>query len=97
MRPGPGQAGGLVEVESPIHYSNLKLVCPVTREPTRIAYRFNEDGTKMRVSKKSGAEIPRPAILSERRTARGVLGPKDTSAAEVLAASFDSLSITPKA
>lgn len=49
--------GGIIKQEAPIHISNLSLVDPKTGEPTRIGYKINEDGKKVRVSKKSGEEI----------------------------------------
>lgn len=39
--------GGVVSVESPIHYSNVALVDPVTDEAVRVVWRFLEDGTKV--------------------------------------------------
>lgn len=49
--------GGIVEKESPIHISNLMLVDPSTNEPTRVGFKFLENGNKVRISKKSGEEI----------------------------------------
>lgn len=49
--------GGIVEKESPIHLSNLMLVCNKCAEPTRIARRVLEDGSKVRVCKKCGELI----------------------------------------
>jgi len=43
-----------------LHYSNVNLVDPVTGKPTRIRRQVLEDGTKVRVAKRSGAIIPRP-------------------------------------
>ncbi len=63
-----GLKGRQVMRERSIHYSNVNLVDPVTNKPTRITKKFLEDGTKVRVSKKSGAIIPRPEILAIRRT-----------------------------
>jgi hypothetical protein len=40
------------------------------RKPTRIAIRFSDDGEKLRVSKKTGTIIPKPAILKERHNPR---------------------------
>jgi large subunit ribosomal protein L24 len=54
-RPGGKTAkGGIIEKESPIHLSNLMLVCNKCAEPTRIGKRILEDGTKVRVCKKCG-------------------------------------------
>ncbi|CAM9551451.1 unnamed protein product [Phaeothamnion confervicola] len=76
----PGQEkGSMMMRPGAIHVSNVHLVCPETNEPTRVARRFLDDGTKVRVSKRSGAVIPRPAVLMERRNPRRVLaGSKDT-------------------
>ncbi len=49
--------GGLVEKEAPIHISNVMLVDPKTGEPTRVGYRFDENGNKIRYAKKSGEQI----------------------------------------
>ncbi len=46
--------GGISKMESPIHVSKLMLVCPRTGKPTRVGYSRLADGTKQRVSKKSG-------------------------------------------
>lgn len=48
--------GGIVEVEAPIHVSNVQLIDPKTGEATRIGFKV-EDGKKVRVSKKSGEII----------------------------------------
>ena len=49
--------GGLVKMEAPIHVSNLQLLDPQSGKPTRVGYKVNEDGKKVRISKKSGEEI----------------------------------------
>lgn len=49
--------GGLIKMEAPINISNLALIDPKSGKPTRVGYRFNEDGEKVRYSKKSGEEI----------------------------------------
>ena len=46
--------GGIIEKESSIHISNVMVIDPKTNEPTRVGYKFLEDGTKVRISKKSG-------------------------------------------
>ena len=53
-----GEKGKIVEVEGPIHISNVMLADPVTGEPTRIKIQRNDDGTFIRISKKSGQPIP---------------------------------------
>lgn len=48
--------GGRVEMEAPIHLSNLALLDPKSGKPTRVGVRV-EDGKKIRYAKKSGEEI----------------------------------------
>ncbi|MDH3650587.1 MAG: 50S ribosomal protein L24 [Saprospiraceae bacterium] len=55
-KPTNEQAGGIREINNPIHISNLMLIDPKTGEPTRIGRRV-EDGKLVRYSKKSGEII----------------------------------------
>ncbi len=57
-RPRPGQAGGIVEKENPIHASNLSLVDPKDQKPTRIGFKV-VDGRKVRFARRSGEIIDR--------------------------------------
>lgn len=55
---GRSQAqGGIIEFEAPISVSNVMLICPHTDEPTRVGIRRDEDGRRIRVSKRSGKDI----------------------------------------
>ncbi|RHK06136.1 50S ribosomal protein L24 [Enterococcus casseliflavus] len=45
--------GGIVEMEAPIHVSNVMVVDPSNGEATRVGYK-EVDGKKVRVSKKTG-------------------------------------------
>ncbi|MCL4267552.1 MAG: 50S ribosomal protein L24 [Anaerolineae bacterium] len=49
--------GGIIEFEAPVDASNVMLVCPHTGEPTRVEIRRDEEGRRIRVSKKSGKDI----------------------------------------
>ncbi len=51
------QNGGIVEVEAPIDASNVMLLDPKTNKPTRVGAKIDENGKKIRVSKKSGYEF----------------------------------------
>jgi len=55
------EQSGIIEMEAPIHVSNVMLVDPKSGEPTRTRMRLDEDGTKERISVKSGDAIPKPA------------------------------------
>ena len=49
--------GGIIERPLPLHVSNVMVVCPVCKKPTRVGYRINEtkDGPhKVRVCKNEG-------------------------------------------
>ena len=52
--------GGIITFEAPIDVSNVMLIDPATGEPSRVRMRIEEDGTKERISAKSGNPIPRP-------------------------------------
>ena len=55
---GNGQtAGSITEVEAPIHASNVMIVDPKTKKPTRIGHKINKDGKKIRVTKKSNSDL----------------------------------------
>jgi large subunit ribosomal protein L24 len=47
-----GQAGGIIDVESPIYACKVMPVCPECEEPTRVGYTV-VDGKKMRVCKRA--------------------------------------------
>lgn len=49
--------GGLVKMEAPVAISNLALLDPKSGKPTRVGFRIDEDGKKVRYAKKSGQEI----------------------------------------
>ena len=49
--------GGRLSKEVPINLSNIALVDPKDGGPTRVGFRFLEDGTKVRFAKKSGEVI----------------------------------------
>ena len=50
------EMGGIVEMEGPIHVSNVMLIDPQSGEPTRVGVN-REGGKRVRVAKKSGKEI----------------------------------------
>ena len=49
--------GEIVEVESPIHASNVMLLDPKTKKPTRVKIEKDEKGKKIRIAKKSNQKI----------------------------------------
>ena len=55
----PEEQSGIVEMEAPMAISNVMLIDPKTGAPTRVRARLDADGTKERISAKSGDAIPR--------------------------------------
>lgn len=52
-----GQEGGIQHKEAPIHLSNVALIDPDDKKPVRVGFRLNNDGTKSRVTKRSGSDL----------------------------------------
>ncbi|MEE9317936.1 MAG: 50S ribosomal protein L24 [Rhodospirillales bacterium] len=57
QRPTQASAGGIVEMEAAVHISNLAHIDPKDQEPTRVGYKFLEDGRKVRFARRSGEII----------------------------------------
>jgi large subunit ribosomal protein L24 len=57
-RPGVRQAG-IIEVEAPLHVSNLMLICTECGKPTRVGHTEAPNGRRVRVCKKCGKVIDR--------------------------------------
>ena len=56
---GQNQAGGIVITEAPVHVSNVQLVVEKDGKKvvTRVGYRFDDEGNKIRVAKRTGEDI----------------------------------------
>ena len=46
--------GGIISKELPVHLSNLAIADPKDGKATRVGFQVKEDGTKVRVAKRSG-------------------------------------------
>ena len=57
QRQAAGQEGGIISKEAPIHLSNIAIADPKSGKPTRVGFRVEADGRKVRIAKRSGAEI----------------------------------------
>lgn len=51
------QEGGIVSKEAPIHVSNIAVEDPSDGSPSRVGYKFLDDGRKVRFAKRSGETI----------------------------------------
>jgi large subunit ribosomal protein L24 len=60
IKRGRARQAGIVEVEAPLHVSNVMLVCPSCKQPSRTGVRQNDDGKNERFCKKCDQTIPRP-------------------------------------
>ena len=57
QRQSAQQEGGIVSKELPVHLSNIAIADPKDGKPTRIGFKIGSDGRKVRIAKRSGAEI----------------------------------------
>ena len=49
--------GGIVEKNGSIHISNLSLIDPESKKPTRIGTKVLESGKRVRIAKRSGVQL----------------------------------------
>lgn len=54
---GPAAHGGIIEKESPLHISNVMLICARCDRPVRTGHSFLADGRKVRVCKQCGEAV----------------------------------------
>ena len=58
QRQSAQQEGGIISKEAPINLSNLAHEDPNDGKPTRVGFKFMDDGRKVRFAKRSGELIP---------------------------------------
>ena len=51
------EASAIVDMEAPLHVSNVRVVCPSCSAAVRVGFRLLEDGRKVRFCKKCGEAI----------------------------------------
>jgi large subunit ribosomal protein L24 len=51
------QQGGIIDTELFIDISNVQIVCKSCGQPTRVGYRIEPDGTKVRICRKCGEDL----------------------------------------
>lgn len=55
VKPGTrARQAGIIDIEVPVRLANLALVCDKCGKPTRVGFRYLDDGTKARFCKKCG-------------------------------------------
>ncbi len=50
--------GGIIDKDMPVPVSSVAIVCPGCNKPTRVGYRFDDRGAKVRICRKCGADLP---------------------------------------
>ncbi len=55
--PAKGTSGGIVEIEKPIHISNIAIYNAATKKADRVGVKQLEDGRKVRIFKSNGEVI----------------------------------------
>ena len=50
--------GGIVDKFMPMPVSSVAIVCPAEGKGTRIGYRFDNNGNKVRICRSCGADLP---------------------------------------
>ncbi|QEP42595.1 50S ribosomal protein L24 [Ectothiorhodospiraceae bacterium BW-2] len=55
--PNAGMSGGIIDMEAPIHISNLAILNRETGKADRVGFKIGDDGKKVRIYKSSGATI----------------------------------------
>ena len=51
------QSGGIIQKDMPIDTSNVAVISPSDGKPTRVGYRFDDKGNKIRICKRTGADL----------------------------------------
>jgi large subunit ribosomal protein L24 len=51
------QSGGIIEIEAPVHISNIMLVCPSCGQTSRLGFERTDDGKRLRICKKCSGKI----------------------------------------
>ena len=54
---GAAKQSGIIQLEVPIYVSNVMLLCNKCNRPTRVGFRFLEDGRKVRVCRRCSEVI----------------------------------------
>ena len=49
--------GGIIDKDMPLHASNVALICSGCGKATRLGYRFDDNGKKIRICRKCKADV----------------------------------------
>ncbi|MGQ0616639.1 MAG: 50S ribosomal protein L24 [Acidimicrobiia bacterium] len=51
------QQGGIIDKDMPIPVSNVAVLSPKDNRPTRVGYRFDDAGNKVRIARRTGEDL----------------------------------------
>jgi large subunit ribosomal protein L24 len=54
---GERKPGGIIDIEKPLPVANVALLCPTCKQQTRVGFKFDKSGAKLRICKKCKATI----------------------------------------
>ena len=57
VKPNGQTAGSIVDIELPINASNVMIIDPKTKKPSRIGHTTDKNGKKIRIAKKSNSNL----------------------------------------
>ena len=57
VKPNGQTAGSIIDMELPIHASNVMILDPKTKKPSRIGHTTDKNGKKVRITKKSNSTL----------------------------------------
>lgn len=49
--------GGIIDKEMPMRVDNVAVICPSCQKPTRVGFRFDPDGSKIRICRKCEGDL----------------------------------------
>ncbi len=49
--------GGIIDKDMPIPVANVAIICSSCDKPTRVGYRFDDQGRKVRICRKCGGDL----------------------------------------
>ena len=49
--------GGIIDKDMPIDVSNVAIISPKDGKPTRVGFKFDDAGNKVRICKRTGVEL----------------------------------------
>ncbi|HET8625832.1 MAG TPA: 50S ribosomal protein L24 [Thermomicrobiales bacterium] len=68
LKRGRARQAGIVEMEAPLHVSNVMVWCPNHNGPARVGFRSDAEGNKERYCKQCDAALPKPRPAEKKRS-----------------------------